>query len=95
MKKKEQQLPVQLLPNGKKALTTEVVNREFRGQKNPVAEYIGVFFWICAIIAFAYFFNPVCFLFLLAYPFILAKDIRKDISRKNLKTAQFCRFLSN
>lgn len=76
---------ITVLPNGKKALTSAVVNNVFRKQKSSLWEYFGIFAWIVAIAAFSHFFNPACYLCLIPYPFILIKDIRKDIRRHKMQ----------
>ncbi len=76
---------ITVLPNGKKALTSAVVDRAFRKQKASWLEYLGELAWIGAIVAFSYFFNPVCYLCLIPFPFALISSIRKDIRRHKLQ----------
>ncbi|MBQ7328914.1 MAG: hypothetical protein IJX01_03305 [Oscillospiraceae bacterium] len=85
MKSTKKSVQVEVLPNGKKALTKSVVDNAFRKQKNSLWAYLGNFAWVGAIVAFSHFFNPACYLCLIPYPFILIKDIRKDIRRCKLQ----------
>ena len=81
MKLRKKNVQVNLLVNGKKALTSAVVNEAFRSQKTSLAEYLAELIKVGVIVAFAYFLNPVCFLFLIPFPFYIMGKIRKDIRR--------------
>lgn len=76
---------ITILPNGKKALTKSVVDSAFRKQKASLLEYLLELAWIVAIVAFCHFFNPVCYLCLIPFPFVLIKSIRKDIRRHQMQ----------
>ena len=76
---------IEVLPNGKKALTAAVMNSDFKGQKNPLWSYLLALVWFAAIVAFSYYFNPVCYLCCIPMPFMLIKEIKKDIRRRKLK----------
>lgn len=49
---------IAILPNGKKALTSMVVNNAFRKQKSSLLEYLLELIWAGVIVAFSHFFNP-------------------------------------
>lgn len=76
---------IAILPNGKKALTSMVVNNAFRKQKSSLLEYLLELIWAGVIVAFSHFFNPACYLCLIPFPLILIKSIRKDIKRSRLQ----------
>ena len=85
MKRKKKSFDYKILPDGKKALNTEVINYDFLGQKTSVGTYVGYAFWIIVIILFSTYFNPACYLCLIGYPFIIYKEIKKDIKRRNFQ----------
>ena len=41
MKRKKKSFDYKILPDGKKALNTEVINYDFLGQKTSVGTYVG------------------------------------------------------
>ena len=77
--------PIDVLPNGKKVLSSAVVNDAFRKQKSSLLEYLIELAWIAAIVAFSHYFNPACYLCLIPFPFVLIKSINKDIKRSKLQ----------
>lgn len=85
MKKKKKAYEYKVLPDGKKALNTEVINYDFLGQKNTIGTYIGYTIAFIAIILLGIFVHPLAFLLLLWWTFSLKKTIKKDIRRKNLR----------
>lgn len=85
MRSTESKTEIAIFPNGKKALTVEVLNNAFRKQKSSLLEYLLELVWVGAIVAFSHFFNPACYLCLIPFPFALIKSIRKDIRRRKLQ----------
>ena len=85
MKSTKKITQIDVLPNGKKALTSTVINDAFHSQKSSLLEYLIELAWIGAIVAFSHFFNPACYLCLIPFPFVLLKSIRKDIRRRKLQ----------
>lgn len=85
MRSTESKTEIAIFPNGKKALTVEVLNNAFRKQKSSLLEYFLELVWVGAIVAFSHFFNPACYLCLIPFPFALIKSIQKDIRRRKLQ----------
>ena len=85
MKSIDKTAQIDVLPNGKKALTPTVVDHAFRKQKGSLWEYLRVFAWVGVIVAFSHFFNPACYLCLIPFPFALIKSIKKDATRRKLQ----------
>ena len=85
MKSTKKAIQIDVLPNGKKALTSAVIDGAFGSQKSSFLEYLFTLAWIGVIVAFSHFFNPACYLCLIPFPFTLIKSIKKDIRRKNLR----------
>ena len=74
--------PAQTLPNGKKALTKSVVDHDFFGLKNPWWSYILSLIWLGAIIAFSYYYSPVCYLCAAVGAWKVFKETFKDRKRR-------------
>ena len=90
MKRKKKSFDYKILPDGKKALNTEVINYDFLGQKTSVGTYVGYAVWIIVIILFSTYFNPACYLCLIGYPFIIYKEIKKEGHTRFFLNIAFC-----
>lgn len=85
MKSTKSATEITVFPNGKKVLTAMIVRKDFRKQKSSLLEYLCELIKVGAVVAFAHFVNPACYLFLLPFPIFLIKMIRKDLRRHKLQ----------